>query len=259
MRELHAEGLRLGYDKVDIVLGLDLLVHGGEITALVGPNGCGKSTLLKGMTRVLRPRAGTVYLDGAAIQRMPTKALARRLGLLPQTPVAPDGMTVRELVAQGRFPHQGWLQQWSPKDEEAVDRALDITGMKAMADRPVDELSGGQRQRAWIAMTLAQETEVLLLDEPTTFLDMAHQLEVLELLVRLNKEDGRTIVMVLHDLNQAARYAHRLVVMSQGRVFSVGSPAEVITPEMLREVFGVEARILVDPESGLPYCLPLGL
>lgn len=259
MREIRVEGLRLGYDKLDIVTGLDVLLRGGEITALVGPNGCGKSTLLRGIARILKPRAGAVYLDGHSVHRLPTKELARRLGILPQTPSAPEGMTVRELVAQGRFPHQGWLQQWSARDEEAVHRALEITGMLSLADRAVDELSGGQRQRAWIAMTLAQETEVLLLDEPTTFLDMAHQLEVLQLLQHLNGQEGRTIVMVLHDLNQAARYAHRLVVMSRGEVFAAGSPREVITPQMLREVFGVEARILVDPESGAPYCLPLGL
>lgn len=256
MSDLRTERLTLAYEDDPVVAGLDLLIPSGRITALVGPNGCGKSTLLRGLARLLRPRGGTVYLDGASIFTMPTKELARRLGILPQGPVAPEGLTVRELVAQGRHPHQKWFQQWREEDERATERALSITGMEDLADRPVDALSGGQRQRAWIAMTLAQDTEVLLLDEPTTFLDMAHQMEVLQLLERLNREEGRTIVMVLHDLNAASRYADHVVAISEGRVRAAGTPREVVTREMLREVFGVEARMVPDPETGAPLCIP---
>ncbi len=259
MSELRTERLTLAYEDAPVIADLDLLVPSGRITALVGPNGCGKSTLLRGLARLLRPRGGAVYLDNASIFGMSTKELARRLGILPQGPVAPEGLAVRELVAQGRYPHQKWLQQWREEDERATKRALSITGMEELADRHVDALSGGQRQRAWIAMTLAQETEVLLLDEPTTFLDMGHQIEVLHLLERLNREEGRTIVMVLHDLNAASRHAHRIIAMSEGRVCMAGTPREVVTREMLREVFGVEARMVPDPETGAPLCIPYAL
>ncbi|MCX6045544.1 MAG: ABC transporter ATP-binding protein [Chloroflexi bacterium] len=256
---LRTEQLTLSYDALLIIDQLNLAIEIGKITALVGPNGCGKSTLLRGLARLLKPKAGAVLLDGAAIHKLPTKELAKQLGILPQGPVAPEGLTVHELVAQGRYPHQSWFQQWSEDDARATSRALAITGMAHMAARTVDTLSGGQRQRAWIAMTLAQETKVLLLDEPTTFLDMAHQIEVLHLLERLNREEGRTIVMVVHDLNHAARYAHQIVALSNGQIVAAGSPVEVVVPATVRAVFGVEADIVPDPRTGLPLCIPYGL
>ena len=256
---LRTEQLTLSYDAISIIEQLNLEIALGQITALVGPNGCGKSTLLRGLARLLKPKGGAVLLNGAAIHKLPTKALAKQLGILPQGPVAPEGLTVRELVAQGRYPHQRWFQQWSEDDERAASRALAITGMESMAERPVDTLSGGQRQRAWIAMTLAQETTILLLDEPTTFLDMAHQIEVLQLLDRLNRDEGRTIVMVVHDLNHAARYAHQIVALSQGQIVAAGAPGTVMTPATVRAVFGVEADIVPDPRTGLPLCIPYGL
>lgn len=259
MSAITTQGMTLAYEKTIIIDDLDVTIPHGQITALVGPNGCGKSTLLRGIARLLKPRAGAVYLDHALIAKLPTRELARRLGILPQSPVAPEGLTVRELVAQGRYPHQTWLQQWSAEDERSVGRALSITNMVSLADRALDELSGGQRQRAWIALALAQDSETLLLDEPTTFLDMAHQLEVLHLLERLNREEGRTIVLVLHDLNQAARFAHHLIAMQQGKVAVAGAPNQVVTCEMLRQVFGVEADIVVDPRTGIPLCIPQGL
>jgi len=254
---LRTEHLTLSYDTIPIVEAIDLEAASGQITALVGPNGCGKSTLLRGLARLLKPKGGAVLLDGAAIHTLPTKELAKQLGILPQGPVAPEGITVRELVAQGRYPHQQWFQQWSLADEEAAQRALKLTGLLELADRPVDTLSGGQRQRAWIAMTLAQDTQIILLDEPTTFLDLAHQLEVLDLLTTLNTE-GKTIVMVVHDLNHAAHCAHYMVAMRAGRVMAQGKPAEVITETMVREVFGVESKVILHPVSGTPLCLPLG-
>jgi iron complex transport system ATP-binding protein len=256
---LKTDQLTLSYDTVSIIQHLSLTIPSGQITALVGPNGCGKSTLLRGLARLLKPKGGSVLLDGTAIHQVPTKELAKRLGILPQSPTAPEGLTVRELVAQGRYPHQRWFQQWGEEDERATERALVITNMTALADRPVDALSGGQRQRAWIAMTLAQETTILLLDEPTTFLDMAHQLEVLQLLERLNEDEGRTIVMVVHDLNHAARYAHHVVALCEGQIVRNGPPAAVITPETVRTVFGVEADIVTDPRTGTPLCIPYGL
>lgn len=256
---LRTEQLTLRYDTISIIEQLNLEIALGQITALVGPNGCGKSTLLRGLARLLKPKGGAVLLDGTAIHKLPTKELAKQLGILPQGPVAPEGLTVRELVAQGRYPHQRWFQQWSEDDERATGRALAITGMESMAERPVDTLSGGQRQRAWIAMTLAQETTILLLDEPTTFLDMAHQIEVLQLLERLNHDEGRTIVMVVHDLNHAARYAHQIVALSQGQIVATGAPGTVMTSATVRAVFGVEADIVPDPRTGLPLCIPYGL
>ncbi|HYF65551.1 MAG TPA: ABC transporter ATP-binding protein [Herpetosiphonaceae bacterium] len=259
MSTLHTEKLTLAYDQTTIINGLDVTIPSGKITALVGPNGCGKSTLLRGIARLLAPRGGGAFLDGKAIQRIPTRELARQLGILPQNPVAPEGLTVRELVAQGRFPHQSWLQQWSAADEAAVLKALELTGMGQFADRPVDALSGGQRQRAWIAMTLAQETACILLDEPTTFLDLAHQIEVLQLLERLNREEGRTIVMVVHDLNHATRHAQHVVALRGGTVIASGPPAAIVTPELLRSVFGVEGAVVPDPRSGVPLCIAYGL
>lgn len=256
MSVLQAEKLSLSYDTTPIIHSLDLETPSGQITALIGPNGCGKSTLLRGLARLLKPKVGSVLLNGLAIQTIPTKQLAKELGILPQSPVAPEGITVRELVAQGRYPHQDWFQQWSHADEEALQKALTLTTLTHLTDRAVDTLSGGQRQRAWIAMALAQETDILLLDEPTTYLDLAHQLEVLELLVKLNQE-GKTIIMVLHDLNHAAHYADHLVVLADGRVIAQGTSYEVITEQIVRDVFGVESQVMVHPATGKPLCLPL--
>lgn len=256
MHRLHAEELTLAYDNTPIIDGLSVTVPTGKITALVGPNGCGKSTLLRGLARLLSPKHGHVYLDGKAIHTMPTKELAKQIGVLPQSPVAPEGLTVRELVAQGRYPHQRWFQQWSAQDEALTQEAMTITNILHLADRPLDTLSGGQRQRAWIAMALAQETEILLLDEPTTFLDIAYQLDVLELLATLNRS-GRTIVMVLHDLNQACRYAHHLVAMRAGAICASGHPATVLTAAMVEEVFHIHARIMPDPVTATPMCIPI--
>jgi iron complex transport system ATP-binding protein len=259
MGTLSTDKLTLAYDQATIIRDLTVAVPSGQITALVGPNGCGKSTLLRGLARLLAPRGGAAFLDGKAIHQLPTRELARQLGILPQSPVAPEGLTVRELVAQGRYPHQSWLQQWAADDEAAVLKALALTGMAELAERPVDALSGGQRQRAWIAMTLAQETAVILLDEPTTFLDLSHQIEVLQLLERLNRQERRTIVMVVHDLNHATRHATHLIALRAGQVVAAGAPAEVVTPRLLREVFGVEAEVLPDPRTGVPLCVAYGL
>ncbi len=259
MSKLRTEKITLAYDEGAVVRDLTIEVPEGRVTSVVGPNGCGKSTLLRSLARLMKPRGGAVYLDGAAISRLPTREVARRLGILPQSPAAPEGLTVRELAAQGRYPHQSWLRQWSKADERAVEKALETTGVMELADRPLDTLSGGQGQRAWISMALAQETETLLLDEPTTFLDMAHQLEVLQLLERLNREEGRTILMVLHDLNNAARYSHQVIALSRGQVYDAGPPDDVVTPDLLREVFGVEADVVRDPRTGAPLCIPYGL
>jgi iron complex transport system ATP-binding protein len=255
---LRAEQVRLTYGDRTIVDGLDLDVVAGTITAVIGPNGCGKSTLLRALGRLLKPTAGQVVLDGKRIDRVPTREVAKVLGLLPQAPSAPEGLTVADLVARGRHPHQAWYRQWSADDEDAVAQALDWTGIADLAERPVDQLSGGQRQRAWISMALAQGTDLLLLDEPTTFLDLAHQVDVLELVRRLHSEAGRTVVMVLHDLNLAARYADRLVAMREGRIVAAGKPAEVITEELLDEVFGLAARVIPDPVAGTPLVVPIG-
>ena len=255
---LTTQKLTLGYDSKPIIDTLDIAIPAGKITVLVGPNGCGKSTLLKGLGRLLKPAYGFVYLDGTAINKLSTKAIAKQMGLLPQGPSAPEGLTVRELVAQGRYPHQSWLQQWSAEDEQQVEAALATTELQALSNRPVDSLSGGQRQRAWIAMTLAQNTQILLLDEPTTFLDLAHQIEVLDLLYELNQREGRTIVIVLHELNQACRYADYLVAMKAGAIFAQGNPHTVMTEMLVKEVFGLDCRIIDDPVAGTPLCIPIG-
>jgi iron complex transport system ATP-binding protein len=254
---LTTQNLTLAYERAAIVQELSLAIPAGQITALVGANGCGKSTLLKGLARLLKPTSGAVYLDGKVISSQSTKSVARQLGMLPQSPVAPEGLTVKDLVAQGRYPYQNWMQQWSTRDEQQVQRALEITDLVDMSDRPLDTLSGGQRQRAWIAMTLAQDTQILLLDEPTTFLDLAHQIEILDLLHDLNQQQGRTIVMVLHDLNHACRYADYLVAMKFGKVFAAGEPRSLMTATFVREVFGLECRIYSDPVTGTPMCIPL--
>ncbi|MFB9690085.1 ABC transporter ATP-binding protein [Amycolatopsis plumensis] len=254
---LRVQDLRVAYDDRVVIDGLDLDVPPGRITAIVGANACGKSTLLRTMARLLTPKSGAVYLDGRSIQDLPTRQVAQRLGILPQSPVAPEGMTVADLVGRGRAPHQSWWRQWSTSDEDAVRAALEATSMTDLADRPVDELSGGQRQRAWIAMAVAQGTPVLLLDEPTTYLDLAHQIDVLDLVVDLNRAEGRTVVMVLHDLPQACRYADHVIAMKAGRVVASGEPASVITEELVEEVFDVRCQVTPDPVSGTPMVIPI--
>ncbi|MFE3056312.1 ABC transporter ATP-binding protein [Nocardia sp. NPDC059239] len=255
---LAAENITLGYGERVIVDGLSVQIEPGLITTVIGPNGCGKSTLLRSLGRLLRPRSGRVLLDGKAISTMKTKDTARIVGMLPQTPVAPEGLTVADLVARGRHPHQSWLRQWSADDEAEVTAALVQTGIAELAGRTLDELSGGQRQRAWISMALAQGTDILLLDEPTTYLDLAHSLEVLDLVDRLHDDLGRTVVMVLHDLNLAIRYSDRLIVMHAGRIVAQGVPADIIDAELLRAVFGLRAEVLEDPVSGRPMIVPIG-
>jgi iron-siderophore transport system ATP-binding protein len=255
---LRARGVSVGYGDTTVIDGLDLDVLDGTVTALIGPNGCGKSTLLRALSRLLPARAGQVLLDGKRIEKYPTREVATVLGVLPQAPVAPDGLTVADLVARGRHPHQSWYRQWSRDDEVVVAEALAWTGMVEHAGRRLDTLSGGQRQRAWISMVLAQGTEVLLLDEPTTFLDLAHQVDVLDLIERLHTERGWTIVMVLHDLNLAARYAGRLIAMRSGRILADGPPQDVLTEPLLREVFELDARVVTDPVAGTPLVVPLG-
>jgi len=254
---LSCQALTLSYGATAVIDRLDLAIGAGSITGLIGANGSGKSTLLRGMGRLLKPVSGTVLLDGTPIHAMPTRAVARRLAVLPQNPVAPELITVEELVAQGRTPHQGLLGQWSVADARAVERAIALTDLAAMRARPVDTLSGGQRQRAWIAMILAQETDILLLDEPTTFLDLAHQMEILELLRSLKQQRGATIVVVLHDLNQAARYCDQLVVLGEGRIVAAGPPGEILTEAVVEAAFDVRCRILPDPVTGTPHCIPL--
>ncbi|RIJ69717.1 ABC transporter ATP-binding protein [Nakamurella silvestris] len=255
---LAIQDLSVGYGDRAVIEHLDLAVPPGRITAIVGANACGKSTLLRSMSRLLSPTGGQVLLDGRQVHRMPAKELARTLGLLPQSPIAPEGITVADLVGRGRHPHQRLLSRWSKADDLAVAEALDATVTAALAERPVDELSGGQRQRVWIAMALAQQTDLLFLDEPTTFLDVSHQIEVLDLLTDLNRRRGTTIVMVLHDLNLAARYADHLVALADGGVHASGTPQEVLTEDCVRAVFGLDCQVLEDPVSGRPMMLPIG-
>ncbi|MFC5136695.1 ABC transporter ATP-binding protein [Actinomycetospora rhizophila] len=254
---LSGRDLRLGYGADRVVIdGQSVRLPAGRITAIVGPNACGKSTLLRGLAGLLRPTGGHVLLDGDELARLPALEVARRVGVLPQAPVAPDGITVADLVGRGRHPHQRWFRQWSARDEAAVEAALAATGLTDLADRPVAELSGGQRQRAWIALVLAQGPETMLLDEPTSFLDLAHQLDVLEVLAGINADDGRTVVMVLHDLELAARYAHHVIAMHDGRIVAEGRPAEVVTEDVVASVFGVDALVIEDPLTGTPLVLP---
>lgn len=254
---LHAHELALTYGRDPVIADLTVHIPNGQVTALVGANASGKSTLLRGLARLLQPAVGTVYLDGRALTRMNTKDIARHMAVLPQGPDPTEGVTVRQLVAHGRYPHQGLFRQWSHRDEQAVAHALAATGTTDLADRAVNELSGGQRQRAWIAMTLAQEATVMLLDEPTTFLDITHQVDVLDLLHDLNERDGRTIVMALHDLNQAARYAHHILAIRDGRLAAEGSPRHLITEPVVRDIFGLDVHIIQDPTTGAPLCIPI--
>jgi iron complex transport system ATP-binding protein len=258
MTMLETRSLTLAYGEQRIIDNLDFTVPEGRITVLIGANGSGKSTLLRSMARLLKPKTGTVLLDGKDIARSSTKEVARKLAILPQGPVAPEGISVLQLVKQGRYPYQSWLQQWSEEDEKHVRKALEATRMVPFAERAVDALSGGQRQRAWIAMTLAQGTETVLLDEPTTYLDMTHQIEILDLLFELNEREGRTIVMVLHDINLACRYAHHLVAIKDGAIHAQGAPEHIVTTDMIRSVFRLETHIMTDPLFGTPLCLPAG-
>ncbi|MFJ3956231.1 ABC transporter ATP-binding protein [Arthrobacter sp. NPDC090010] len=255
---LVAEALSLGFDGRTVVHGVNLGLEEGSVTTIIGPNGCGKSTLLKGMSRLLRPRHGRVLLEGRDLAEFPQRELAQRIAVLPQTPLAPSGLTVSELVTRGRHPRQRWYQQFSAGDEAAVASALAATDITALADSALDDLSGGQRQRAWISMALAQESDILLLDEPTTYLDLAHQVEVLELVRTLNRQLGRTVVMVLHDISLAARYSDRIIAMKDGALRAQGSPAEVVTEELLWDVFGLRALVTPEPSEGRPHVIPLG-
>jgi iron complex transport system ATP-binding protein len=258
MQSLEVKSLSLSYGETIIIDQLDLEIPKGKITVFIGSNGCGKSTLLRSMARLLKPKEGSVILDGKEIAKYSTKEVAKRLAILPQSPIAPEGLTVLQLVKQGRYPYQNWLNQWSDEDERMVNRALEATHLKELAERPMDSLSGGQRQRAWIAMTLAQGTDTILLDEPTTYLDMTHQIEILDLLYDLNEKEGRTIVMVLHDLNLASRYSHNVVAIKDHKVFAQGRPEEVITSSLVRSVFGMESQIMTCPLYGSPLCIPYG-
>ncbi|MET7822610.1 ABC transporter ATP-binding protein [Micromonospora zamorensis] len=253
---LGGTALTLAYDQRTITENLTVAVPDNSFTVIIGPNACGKSTLLRALSRMLRPSAGTVLLDGRDIHDLPARKVARTLGLLPQSSIAPDGITAAELVARGRYPHQGLLRQWSREDERVVEESMAATGVDDLADRSVDELSGGQRQRVWIAMALAQQTPLLLLDEPTTYLDIAHQIEILDLCARLHEEQGRTLVAVLHDLNHAARYATYLIAMRDGRVVAAGEPSSVVTADLVAEVFGLPCRVIDDPETGTPLVVP---
>jgi iron complex transport system ATP-binding protein len=255
---LETREVRLGYDGREIVPGLSVSIPTGSFTVIVGPNACGKSTLLRAMARLLPPLSGAVLLDGKSVREMATRDVAAVLGILPQAPVAPEGITVADLVGRGRYPHQGFFRRWTEEDDTAVAEALLSTDVLDLADRPVDELSGGQRQRVWIAMALAQRTELLLLDEPTTYLDLSHQLDVLDLLTDLNRERGVTMVAVLHELNLACRYADHLIAMADGRVVAEGAPAEVVTEELVTRTFGMRCSVIEDPASGTPMVVPLG-
>ncbi|MFG1496868.1 ABC transporter ATP-binding protein [Saccharospirillum sp. HFRX-1] len=256
---LHGEALTVGYDDANILDGVDFEVPDGEVTILVGPNGSGKSTLLKALARILSPRSGQVILDGEDIHRSKTREVAKKLGLLPQGPIAPEGLTVRELVGQGRFPHQSLLRQWSSDDERAVNSAMETAQVMEFADRPVDGLSGGQRQRCWIAMVLAQETDLILLDEPTTFLDLKVQVDLMDMLVRLAHDTGRTLVIVLHELNLAAAYADRLVMLRSGRIEQSGTPEAIFNSANLKAVFDLDAHVIRDPHSQRLLCVPSSL
>lgn len=256
--DLEAAGLSLSYDGREVIAGLDLSIPEGKVTVIVGANACGKSTFLRGVARLLRPTAGTVHLDGRNVSSYPAKEFARVVGILPQSPIAPDGITVADLVGRGRHPHQGLFRQWSSADQAIVAEAMEATSTTELADRRVEELSGGQRQRVWIAMALAQDTDILLLDEPTTFLDVTHQIDLLDLLADLNRSRRSTIVMVLHDLNLAARYADHLVVMAKGAVLANGAPADILTSDLVQRAFGLESQIIADPVCGSPMVIPIG-
>jgi iron complex transport system ATP-binding protein len=255
---IETKDLTLSYGSSIIINELDLSIPKGEITVFIGGNGCGKSTLLRSIARLLKPQKGSILLEGEVISRLSTKEVAQKMAILPQSPTAPEGLTVLQLVKQGRYPYQNWLKQWSEEDEKKVNAALKATGIEQLKDRSVDSLSGGQRQRAWIAMTLAQDTDIILLDEPTTYLDMTHQIEILDLLFELNEQEGRTILMVLHDLNLACRYAHHIVAIKDQKIYDQGPPEFVITDTLVKNVFGMECKVTTDPLFGTPLCIPYG-
>jgi iron complex transport system ATP-binding protein len=258
MDTLLANNLTLGYGDSIIIDSLDITIPKGKVTVLIGGNGCGKSTLLRSMARLLRPKSGEVVLDSTDISKMRTKDVAKKMAILPQSPTTPEGLSVYQLVKQGRYPYQGFAKRWSDEDESAVNRALEDTNLMELKDRTVDSLSGGQRQRAWIAMTLAQDTDILLLDEPTTYLDMTHQIEILDLLFDLNQDNGRTVVMVLHDINLACRYADHIIAVKDKTVFAQGQPEDVVTCDMMQHVFEMICDVREDPLFGTPMCIPHG-
>ncbi|HWV27700.1 MAG TPA: ABC transporter ATP-binding protein [Aeromicrobium sp.] len=253
---IRAHGIVAGYHGRPVLDGIDVEVPTGMITTIIGPNGCGKSTLLKTLGRLLKPSAGQIHLGDEELTSLRAKQIAQRLAILPQNPTAPEGLVIRDLVARGRQPHQPWYRQWSAEDDHIVEDVMRSTGISDLADRPLEELSGGQRQRAWIAMSLAQQTDLLLLDEPTTHLDLAHAVEVLDLVVQLRNDTHRTVLMVLHDLSLAARYSDHLIVMKDGAVFAQGTPVDVLHPELLEDVFGLSAHVFADPVDGLPTVVP---
>ncbi|MCF2131104.1 ABC transporter ATP-binding protein [Strepomyces sp. STD 3.1] len=256
VNRLTAENVTLAYDQRVIAEQLSVEIPDNSFTVIVGPNACGKSTLLRALSRMLKPTQGRVLLDGSVIQSMPAKQVARTLGLLPQSSIAPDGITVGDLVGRGRYPHQGLLRQWSTEDERVVQESMAQTGVSELAERYVDELSGGQRQRVWIAMALAQQTPLLLLDEPTTYLDIQHQIDVLDLCAELHEEQGRTLVAVLHDLNHAARYATHLIALREGEIIAEGAPRDIVTVDLVERVFGLRCQVIDDPETGTPLVVP---
>ncbi|AEI45824.1 ABC transporter ATP-binding protein [Paenibacillus mucilaginosus] len=258
MTAIQSKDLCLCYGETCIFQELSIRIPKGKVTVFIGSNGCGKSTLLRSLARLLKPQKGSIVLDGNEISRMSTKEIARRMAMLPQGPAAPDGLTVLQLVKQGRYPYQNWLQQWSKEDETMVQRALELTNMAPLAERTVDSLSGGQRQRAWIAMTLAQGTPTILLDEPTTYLDLAHQIEVLDLLYELNEREQRTIVMVLHDINLACRYADNIVAIKDRKVWAEGRPEDIVNEKLIKDVFDLESKVIEDPLFGTPMIVPVG-
>jgi iron complex transport system ATP-binding protein len=255
---IETKNLTLTYGESTIIEELSLHIPKGEITVFIGGNGCGKSTLLRSIARLLKPKTGSILLDGTFISSMSTKEVAKKMAILPQSPIAPEGLTVLQLVKQGRYPYQSWLKQWTKEDEEKVNNALKATGVEELKDRTVDSLSGGQRQRAWIAMTLAQDTDVILLDEPTTYLDMTHQIEILDLLFDLNEKENRTIVMVLHDINLACRYAHNIVAIKNRTIYAQGKPEDVINCSLVKNVFDMDCEVTMDPLFGTPLCIPYG-
>lgn len=254
----HASQLEAGYDARSILSDINLQIPSNKISVIIGANGCGKSTLLKTLARLIKPSHGEIVLDGQAIHQYSAKQLAKIVGLLPQSPIVPEGITVADLVGRGRFPHQSIFGSWSKKDYEAVAKAMDIMNIAEFANRHIDELSGGQRQRVWIAMALAQQTDILFLDEPTTFLDITYQIEILDMLTQLNRELGTTIVMVLHDINLSARYADYLFALKEGQLLAEGEPSEVVTSQLIKEVFGLECTVIKDPVSGSPSIIPIG-
>ena len=256
---LRAENLTLSYEKKIVARDLSVAIPAGKLTVIIGPNACGKSTLLRTLSRLMQPQAGSVWLNGKIIHQLPTKEVAKQLGLLPQSSTAPGEITVADLVARGRYPHQTLFSRWRSEDSQAIDDAMRATGVYELADRLVDNLSGGQRQRVWIAMVLAQQTPLLLLDEPTTWLDIAYQIDLMELMCRLNRQNDRTIVVVLHDLNHACRYAGHLIAMKDGEIIAEGAPADIVTPELIKQVFGLRCHIIDCPISHTPLIIPLGI